>query len=85
LEDVKKHKARLYARIEYAQRQLEQIRLADSLVGAKPALPPASNSGPGKKCVCLSRYPSALPARAANLRTNFPRNRHLRIFQEWLL
>jgi hypothetical protein len=31
LEDVKQHKARLQARIEYAQRQLEQIQLADSL------------------------------------------------------
>jgi hypothetical protein len=31
LEDVKKHKARLQDRIEQAQRQLEQIQLADSL------------------------------------------------------
>jgi hypothetical protein len=31
LEDVKKHKARLQARIEHAQRQLEQMQLADSL------------------------------------------------------
>jgi hypothetical protein len=31
LEDVKQHKARLQARIEHAQRQLEQIQLADSL------------------------------------------------------
>jgi hypothetical protein len=31
LEDVKKHKVRLQARIEHTQRQLEQNRLADSL------------------------------------------------------
>jgi hypothetical protein len=36
LEDVRQHKARLQIRIEHAQRQLEQLRLADTVARLNP-------------------------------------------------